>query len=83
MVSLYVEKCISIRVLANNKFENDFWKLLVNSVYGKCMENPRKRSNIKLVSNDQKAHQLMRKPNFIDRTIYNNNLVFKFSKRKN
>jgi len=65
-----------MKVLANNKFdENEFWKLLVNSVYEKCMENPHKRLNIKLVSNDQNAHQLMRKPNFIDRTIYNNDLI--------
>ncbi|KAE9522107.1 hypothetical protein AGLY_017495 [Aphis glycines] len=79
----YVEKCTITRVLANNKFEYEFWKLLVNSVYGKCMENPRKRLNIKLVSNDQKAHQLMRKPNFIDRTIYNNNLMsLHFQKEK-
>ncbi|XP_060855529.1 uncharacterized protein LOC132933232 [Metopolophium dirhodum] len=79
----YVDKCTSMRVLAKNKFEYEFWKLLVNSVYGKCMENPRKRLDIKLVSDDRKAHRLMRKPNFIDRTIYSNELMsLHFQKEK-
>ncbi|XP_060859920.1 uncharacterized protein LOC132937114 [Metopolophium dirhodum] len=79
----YVDKCTSMRVLAKNKFEYEFWKLLVNSVYGKCMENPRKRLDIKLISDDRKAHRLMRKPNFIDRTIYSNELMsLHFQKEK-
>ncbi|KAE9525584.1 hypothetical protein AGLY_014111 [Aphis glycines] len=80
----YVEKCTSMRVLTNNKFENKFWKLHVNSVSGKSMGNSHKRLNIKLVSNDQKAHQLMRKPNFIGRTKYTNDLMsLHLQKRKN
>ncbi|KAF0737126.1 Uncharacterized protein FWK35_00025809 [Aphis craccivora] len=38
LLAPYVEKCTSMRVLANNKFEIKFWKLLVNIVYGKCIK---------------------------------------------
>ena len=39
------------RMNATNKHEKDFFKLMVNSVYGKSMENLRKRINVKLVNN--------------------------------
>ncbi|KAE9521408.1 hypothetical protein AGLY_018230 [Aphis glycines] len=35
----YINLCTNMRVKSRNKFERQFWKLLVNSVYGKCMEN--------------------------------------------
>ena len=35
---------------AANDFENDFFKLMVNSVYGKAMENLGKRINVRLVN---------------------------------
>ena len=36
---------------ATNDFEKDFLKLMINSVYGKTMENLRKRINVRLVNN--------------------------------
>ena len=36
---------------ATNDFEKDFFKLMINSVYGKTMENLRKRINVRLVNN--------------------------------
>ncbi|XP_025407099.1 uncharacterized protein LOC112681055 [Sipha flava] len=84
----YVELCTNMRAKSENEFERQFWKLLVNSVFGKCMENVRKRMSIKLVSSKEKAHKLMRKPFFKDRTIYSKDLMavymhketFKFDK---
>ena len=38
------------RMAAANDFEKDFFKLIVNSVFGKTMENLRKRFNVRLVT---------------------------------
>ena len=41
------------RMNATNDFEKDFFKLMINSVYGKPMENLRKRINVRLVNNEK------------------------------
>ena len=37
---------------ASNDFQKDFLKLMINSVYGKTIENLRKRMNVRLVNNE-------------------------------
>ena len=32
---------------ATDEFNKSFFKLLINCIYGKCMENVRKRINVK------------------------------------
>ena len=46
-----------------------------NSVFGKTIENIRKRQNIILVDNRKKASQLSTKPNFDRATIFDRNLT--------
>ena len=41
------------RISATNSFEKDFFKLMINSVYGKTMENLQKRINVRLVNNEK------------------------------
>ena len=36
---------------AANNFDKDFFKLLINSIYGKTIEYLRKRINVRLVNN--------------------------------
>ena len=60
----YIDKNTKLRAKATNDFEKDFFKLMNNSVFGKTMENIRNRSNIQLVSDEQKALKLIAKTNF-------------------
>ena len=45
----YIDFNIDKRMKAANDFEKDFFKLMINSVYGKTMENLRKRISVQLV----------------------------------
>ena len=45
----YVDFNSEKRAQATNKFDTDFYKLLSNSLYGKTIENPEKRSKVKFV----------------------------------
>ncbi|KAJ4432649.1 hypothetical protein ANN_21272 [Periplaneta americana] len=71
----YIDLNTEMRRNANNDFEKDFFKLMNNAVFGKTMENVRKRTHFRLVSNDEKLKKLISKPYFLDRVIYAENLV--------
>ena len=47
----YIDFNIEKRMNDANDFEKDFLKLMINSVYGKAMENLWKRINVKLLNN--------------------------------
>ena len=49
----YIDFNTKKRMNAANDFGKDFFKLMTNSVYGKAMENLRKRINVTLVNNEK------------------------------
>ena len=49
-VKPYIDECVSMRNASKTKFEKDFYKLCMNSVFGKTMENVRNRQKIRLVT---------------------------------
>ena len=53
-----------LRKIAKNDFENDSFKLMNNTVFGKTMENVRKHRDIKLVITDKKRSKLVSEPNY-------------------
>ena len=60
----YIELNTQKRAQAKNKFSKCFYKLMVNSLYGKSIENVRKRVKFKMVNNNRKALTLCSKPNY-------------------
>ena len=71
----YIRKNTELRKTAANSFEKDFFKLMNNSVFGKTIENIRKRQNIFLIDNRKKAAKLTSRPNFDRATIFDKNLI--------
>jgi len=74
-LKLYINFNTDKRKAAKNKFEKDFFKLMNNSVFGKTMENLRKRVDIRLVTSEKKLLKWVAKPSFVSSKIFNNNLV--------
>jgi hypothetical protein len=63
------------RKAAKNPFEKDFFKLMNNAVFGKTMENVRKRINIELVHDEKRFKKVVAKPTFHKFKIFNEDLV--------
>ena len=81
----YIQKNTEFRRHAKTDFEKDFYKLLNNSVFGKTMEDVRKRTDIQLVRPGIEAERLRKmvaKPTFSGRKIFGENLVA-VQRRKN
>ena len=45
----YVALNSRLRAAAANDFEKDFFKIMVNAVYGKTVENQQKRTDIRII----------------------------------
>ena len=71
----YIDFNTQKRTKAKNSFEKDFFKLMNNSVFGKTMENLRKRVDVKLVKDEKNLIKLTSKPTFVTSKIFNEKLV--------
>lgn len=71
----YIDFNTEKRKHAANDFEKDFYKLMNNSVFGKTMENLRKRVNVKLVNDKVKLSKLTASPSFDSFRIFSEELA--------
>ncbi|KAJ8915327.1 hypothetical protein NQ315_008211 [Exocentrus adspersus] len=77
----YIDLNTRLRNAANNEFEKELFKLMVNSIFGKTMENVDKRQDIKLCScweNKNKrlgARALIALPHFKSCSVFDEELV--------
>ena len=71
----YIDFNTDLRTKATNEFENDFFKLMNNAVFGKTMENVRKHRNIKLVRTDYKRNKLVSESNYHTMKLTSDNLA--------
>ena len=66
----YIDFNTKKRMYAANDFEKDFFKLMINSVYGKTMENLRKRINVRLINNAKDFLKYTSRPTCISQKIF-------------
>ena len=73
----YIRMNTELRKKAVSSFEKDLYKLMNNSVFGKTMENLRKRVNVKLVrsSEEDRLRRLIASPAFARANIFDNDLA--------
>ncbi|KAK3796762.1 hypothetical protein RRG08_045769 [Elysia crispata] len=73
----YIRMNTELRKQATSAFEKDLYKLANNSVFGKTMENLRKRVDVKLVrSNEEdKLRRLLASPSFARANIFDDDLA--------
>ena len=58
----YIAKNTELKKKLANSFEKDLFKLMNNSVFGKTIENIRKRQNATLIDSRKEALKLSTKP---------------------
>lgn len=63
------------RKIAKTPFEKDFFKLMNNAIFGKTMENVRKRINVEMVNTEKRFKKTVAKPTFVKFKIFNEDLT--------
>ena len=63
-----------LRKDAKNDFEKAFFKLMNNAVFGKMIENVRKRREIKLIVTEERRKKLVSEPNYASCTPFSDHL---------
>ena len=71
----YIDFNTEKRKYASTSFEKDFFKLMNNSVFGRTMENLRKRVDVRLVTDKDQLAKWTSKPTYVSSKIFNENLV--------
>ena len=72
-MKIYINFNTEKRIKSTNKFEKYFFKLMINSVYGKTMENLQKRINVTLVNNKKDFLKYTSKSTYITYKIFDKN----------
>ena len=66
----YINFNIEKRKNTANDFEKDFFKLMINSVYGKTMDILRIKINVRLVNNEKDFLKYFSRPNHVTHKIF-------------
>ena len=80
----YIDMNVELRKNAKSDFEKEMYKLAMNSVYGKQIENIRKRSNVEIILNKpDRVDKVLSSPYYTGkRTIFNENMIAVHQRKK-
>ena len=78
----YTDFNIEKRILSNDEFNKNLYKLMNNCIYGKIIENIRKIINSKLVNDKGTYLKIVNRPNFVSQKIIDKNFVVFHCKKK-
>ena len=67
----YIDFNFKKRMSATDDFEKDFFKLMISSVYGKTIENLRKRINVRFVNNKKDFLKYTSRPTYVNHKLFN------------
>ena len=71
----YIDFNTKKRMCATNDFEKGFFKLMINSVYGKAMDNLRKRINVRFVNSKKDFLKYTSRPTYVNHKLFNTNFA--------
>ena len=77
----YINFNIQKRKKSINESDKTFFKLMNNAIYGKTMENMRKRIKIRVVSNSQDLIKYTSRPTYVNQKVFQNNLAAIYEKK--
>ena len=66
----YIDFNTEKRKNTTNDFDKDFFKLMINSIYGKTIENLRKRINVRLVNNAKDFLKYTSRPTYVTHKLF-------------
>ena len=79
----YIDLCTSKRQASVTPFQKDFWKLMVNALYGKSIEDKRKHCKVEIVQKDVRAEKLIRKNHMMEFMILGDDIAaFKMKNKR-
>ena len=77
-----MKQYIEFNTQKKNEADKNFYKLMINSAYGKTMENTRKRRKIKKVTNEKDFVKYTSKPTYIEYKKFGKDLYAIHEKKK-
>ena len=69
-IKKYIDFNTKKRMNAANDFEKDFFKLVINSVYGKTIESLRKRINVRFVNDEKDFLKYTSRPTYVTHKLF-------------
>ena len=75
MVKKFVDFNTDKRKKTSNDLEKNFFKLMINSVFGKTVDNIRKRICVELINNAKDYVRCVSRPSFVSQKTFSKNFV--------